>query len=166
VTVRLPDLRHPGGDVEFVLGVVLNQNIRAEIAWRGPATLRQRLGHLDPGRLARTPAAELQRALAAPPAVHPFAERMADFVRGSCGVLASRYGGSAAGLWADGPSLADLRRRFVALPGIGTHKAEVAAVLLSRHYGVRLADGPVDPAMAVALCPRLVVELPGLVPTR
>jgi uncharacterized HhH-GPD family protein len=158
--VRLPDLSAPQGDLAFLLGVILNQSIRSEMAWRGPGLLRQRLGHLDARLLAAMPHAELRGLLTVPAAVHPFAERMARNIVGSCSILVERYCGRAGNLWGGGPSLPELLRRLTELPGIGSHKAQVAVFLLTQQYGVRLGDGSVDEARAVALCPRLAVEFP------
>jgi uncharacterized HhH-GPD family protein len=158
--VQLPDLSQPQGDLTFLLGVILNQNIRSEVAWRGPVLLRQRLGHLDARRLAAMPHAELRDLLAVPAAIHPFAERMARNISGACSVLVERYGGRARNLWRGGPLLPELLRRLTELPGIGPHKAQVAVFLLQQQYGVRLSDGPIDEARAAALCPRLIVAFP------
>lgn len=158
--VRLPDLSAPQGDLAFLLGVILNQSIRSEVAWRGPGLLRERLGHLDARRLAATPHAELRDLLAVPAAVHPFAERMARNIAGSCSILVERYGGRAGNLWRGRPSLPELVGRLTELPGIGPHKAHVAVFLLTQQYGVSLGDGSVDEARALALCPRLAVEFP------
>ena len=40
----------------FLLGVVFDQSVGAGQAWRAPYLLRQRLGHLDPARMADDPA--------------------------------------------------------------------------------------------------------------
>ena len=36
----------------FLLAVIFDQGIKAERAWAAPYALRQRLGHLDPARMA------------------------------------------------------------------------------------------------------------------
>lgn len=153
---ELPDLDAPDGDLYFLLGVLFNQQIRAETAWAAPVRLADRLGGLDVYALAAFAPSALAAVMRDRPAVHPFAAVMATRVIGMCGQLATVYGARAANVWADQPSTATLLRRLTAFPGIGPHKASVAVVYLTRAYGIPLAD-PADQVAGQALssCPRL-----------
>lgn len=55
----------------FLLGVIFDQGIRYERAWRAPYELQQRLGHLDPARIVADPEA-VRRTVAGPPALHRY----------------------------------------------------------------------------------------------
>ena len=46
----------------FLLGVLFNQGMKAEKVWEAPLTLRNRLGHLDPKRIAIMAAGDLEEA--------------------------------------------------------------------------------------------------------
>ncbi|TDD75063.1 Fe-S cluster assembly protein HesB [Actinomadura rubrisoli] len=151
----LPDLDVPGGDLAFVLGVLFNQRVRAELAWSAPGRLADRHGGLDVATLADADPARLQEMMRRPPAVHPFAATMAARVIGVCARLQAEHGGRAAALWDDHPSAEVLAQRLTTLPGIGVHKANVAVALLRDHYGLPLADGGSFTARALAACPRL-----------
>lgn len=157
--VQLPDLKSPRGDLAFVIGVVLNQTIRSEIAWAGPDTLASRLGFLDADRLARMDPSVLAEILRRRPSVHPFAERMAVNIVGSCDIIVAEYGGQAANLWRQTNSEKDLFGRLVSLPGIGAHKAKVAILLLDIEYGVRFRDSSSTRIDIFSLCPRLAEVL-------
>jgi uncharacterized HhH-GPD family protein len=151
----LPDISAPTGGLSFLLGVIFNQAIRSEVAWRAPAGLEQRLGHLEVSMLAAMAPEPIQMAISTRPALHPFSGTMAKYVIGTCRVLRDRYDGDPARIWDDQPTATELMNRLVAFPGIGKHKAEVGLFLLSCEYGVpiRQDDQPIDAALAH--CPRL-----------
>jgi uncharacterized HhH-GPD family protein len=151
---QLPDLGSPDGQLEFVIGIIANQAVRAESAWRVAAGLRDRLGHLDGDRLAAMPESRLASIIAQRPALHPFAAAMGRYITGTCRMLCDDYDGTVSALWSDGPRATALITRLTALPGIGRHKAEVALYLLAREYGIAVTeDRPLDAALSH--CPRL-----------
>ena len=151
----LPDISTPTGRLSFLLGVIFNQAIRSEVAWRAPAGLEQRLGHLDISTLAIMDTEMIQAAISTRPALHPFSKTMAKHVVGSCQLLCDLYDRDPARVWDDRPTATELVRRLMAFPGIGRHKAEVGLFLLSCEYGVPIQEDsqPVDAALAH--CPRL-----------
>lgn len=59
----------------FLLGVLFDQNISAERAWIAPYLLRQRLGHLDPARIA-TSLDAVHAAVGQAPTLHRYVEKM------------------------------------------------------------------------------------------
>ncbi|QXJ25784.1 hypothetical protein AGRA3207_007334 [Actinomadura graeca] len=162
MTLDLPDMHAPAGDLAFLLGVLFNQQIRAETAWKAPARLAQRLtgpagrGGLDPAALAAADPVWLAGVMRQRPAVHPFAVSMARHVTGICGQLVDDYGGRACNVWAGRPRAAVLLDRLTRFPGIGRHKATVAIALLTCEYGVPLT-GPAGTLtdQALSSCPRL-----------
>lgn len=66
-----------------------------EKAFRGPAVLRERLGHLDAARIAELPAERFTEARATPPAVHRFPGSMATRPQDLCRHLVEHHGGRA-----------------------------------------------------------------------
>ncbi len=119
----------------LLLGMLLDQQIPMEKAFRGPAVLAERLGHLDAARIAEHP--DLGAVMATPPAVHRFPGSMAARVQALCRVLVDQYGGSAERLWQEAADGADLLRRLRALPGFGEQKARIFVALLGKQYGVQ-----------------------------
>jgi uncharacterized HhH-GPD family protein len=147
--LQLPDLGTPDGPLEFLIGIIANQAIRAESAWRVAAGLRDRLGHLDGYRLAAMHDPDLASVIARRSALHPFAASMGRYITGTCRMLCDDHDGLATALWNDTPSATALVSRLTALPGIGRHKAEVALFLLVREYGIAVTeDRPVDAALS------------------
>lgn len=121
----------------FVIGVLFTQGIPAERAWAGPYLLKKRLGHLDLHRLAEEPAA-VERAIAAPPALHRFVYTMPKWIVAAARRLLAEYAGDASALWAPGSTVSEVTTRFLAFEGIGEKKAVMATEILMRHFGVRL----------------------------
>jgi uncharacterized HhH-GPD family protein len=146
---QLPALDTHEGPLEFLIGVICNQAIRAEIAWRAASGLRDRLGHIDVWRLAIMDETDLARVIGQRVALHPFARTMGRNIVGACRLLCDRYDGRARALWEDQPDATDLVDRFMALPGIGKHKAEIALFLLVHEYGVAVGENrPLDTALS------------------
>jgi uncharacterized HhH-GPD family protein len=156
----LPDIDADGGDFAFLLGVLFNQRVRSEMAWKAPARLAQRLGYYDSWQLAAADPGELAAVIMRGPALHPWGATMARNIIGSCGVLIRDYGGQARSIWADQPSGEVLLRRLSSFPGIGRHKASVAIALLMLEYGQVVSGGAGLAAQAMASCPRLATIIP------
>jgi uncharacterized HhH-GPD family protein len=121
----------------LLLGMALDQQIPMEKAFRGPAVLRERLGHLDADRIADLPTEDFVAVMAQPPAVHRFPGSMGARVQDLCRHLVEHHDGRAEAVWEDIDSGAELLRRLKALPGFGTQKAQIFLGLLGKQRGVR-----------------------------
>jgi uncharacterized HhH-GPD family protein len=124
----------------LLIGFVLDQQVPVQKAFSGPRVLRDRLGHLDPARIAAMPPAELEAVFRERPALHRFPGAMAARVQALCATLAERYDGDGARTWTEAADGADLRRRVGELPGFGPMKVGSVLVLLRRQFGLEL-DG-------------------------
>jgi len=121
----------------LLIGLVLDQQVKMEKAFSGPYDLRERLGHLDAGRIARMDPQQLDAAFRQRPALHRFPGNMARRVQQLCEVVAERYDGDAAAIWRDVPTGAELARRIAALPGFGEQKTLITVAVLAKKWGVR-----------------------------
>lgn len=119
----------------LLLGMLLDQQIPMEKAFRGPYDLQTRLGGLSARGIAGHP--DLAAVMATPPAVHRFPGSMASRVQQLCRVLVEEYGGAAEQVWADAADGPELLRRIRALPGFGEQKAKIFVALLGKQYGVQ-----------------------------
>jgi uncharacterized HhH-GPD family protein len=124
----------------FLIGVLFTQGIPAERAWSGPWELRNRLGHLDVDRLARMSAEDVEKSLAASPALHRFRRTLPRYIVGAARHLEERWGGEASRIWAGEPSAEELTERLEAVPGIGHKKAAMAVEILIRTFGVAVRE--------------------------
>jgi uncharacterized HhH-GPD family protein len=123
----------------LIVGMLLDQQIPLEWAFTGPRTLRDRLGHLDPARIAEMDEDALVAVCCEKPAVHRFPAVMGRRIHALCDALATDHGGHAERLWADAPDGATLARRLRALPGFGDEKTKIFVALLAKRFGVRPA---------------------------
>ncbi len=120
----------------LLLGMLLDQQIPMEKAFRGPAVLQERLGHLDARRIAAAEPEAFAAVMAQPPAVHRFPGSMARRVQELCTALVERYDGRAEAVWEDVQDGGELLRRLQALPGFGKQKAQIFLALLGKQRGV------------------------------
>lgn len=117
--------------------MMLDQQVPMEVAFSGPAKLRDRLGELDPVRIAEMDPEAFLKAFAQPPAVHRFPRSMAGRLQALAAEVADTYGGDASRLWTDGdPDGAEILNRLMALPGFGEQKAKVFLALLGKQCGL------------------------------
>jgi uncharacterized HhH-GPD family protein len=125
----------------LLVGFAIDQQVPVQKAFAGPYVLKQRVGTLDPKRLAAT---DLEPAFREKPAIHRFPGSMASRVRELAGVVADDYGGDASRVWRDAKDADDLNRRLGGLPGFGPMKVAALSAVLSNRLGVKVA-GPLAP---------------------
>ena len=123
----------------FLLGVIFDQGIPAERAWRAPYDLRERLGHLDALRLAQEEE-RVREAIGTVPKLHRYIDKMPGWVVAAARKVVNDYGGDAGSIWSGTPTAAEVFRRLDAFPGIGQKKAAMAVEMLERNFGVPIAD--------------------------
>jgi uncharacterized HhH-GPD family protein len=120
----------------LLVGFCLDQQFPIEQAFLGPLRMRERLGTLDPERLAATDSEVFAAAFRTPPAIHRFPRSMAERAQGICRIVTETYGGDASRLWREAATAAEIHRRLAALPGFGALKARIVTGVLVRRYGV------------------------------
>jgi uncharacterized HhH-GPD family protein len=147
-----PDRLHFTGDDEadallaqepmaLLIGFALDQQVPVPTAFTGPLKLKQRIGTLDPGRIAATDPAALEEAFRLSPAIHRFPGTMATRVQDLSAFVAERYGGRAERLWEEAGDADELRRRIAELPGFGEMKIKALGAVLAKRFGVPAAQG-------------------------
>lgn len=140
---RLPvePITDPSTAFAFVLGVLFNQRMRADDAWRAPHQLGKRLGGLTPAHVLAVPMHEFIARFAEPPTIHPFKQVMAVRAYHAAELTQAEYHGDARNLW-NGATAEQFLERMRAFPGIGLHKATVALFVATRELGLHIrADG-------------------------
>ncbi|NVM55783.1 MAG: hypothetical protein HWN66_18935 [Candidatus Helarchaeota archaeon] len=120
----------------FLFAVILDERIEAERAWTGPYLLKERLGHLNPAKIAAMSEGELAKTCAAKPEIHFEYNKAARRIRKACELLNRKYNGQADNIWNENPRTDDLQRRFEEFDGIGQKKASMAVNILVRDLGV------------------------------
>jgi len=122
----------------LLIGLVLDQQVPLEWAFRGPKELARRLGgRLDAARIAATDPSALEAVFAQKPALHRYPASMARRVQALAAEIATTYAGDPANLWAGVKTGKELRTRVQSLPGFGDQKARIFVALLGKQLGVR-----------------------------
>ncbi len=123
----------------LLIGMLLDQQVPMEWAFAGPSTLRQRLGHLDPKKIAAMDLDEFVTICCDKPAIHRFPGSMGKRIHAVCEALVDDYQGNAANLWKGVNDADEVYRRLRALPGYGDEKSKIFIALLGKTQGVELA---------------------------
>jgi uncharacterized HhH-GPD family protein len=121
----------------LLVGFVLDQQVTVQKAFSGPLELRRRLGSFDAAAIAAADPAELEEVFRTRPAIHRFPGSMARRVQELCAAIAEDYDGHAERVWTEAESGADLKRRLLALPGIGEMKATTLVAVLAKRLDIR-----------------------------
>lgn len=122
-----------------LVGMLLDQQVPMEWAFKGPATIAQRLGtdDLDAHEIAAHEPEAFAALLSQKPAVHRYPGSMAKRIQQLCQYLVEHYDGDAEAVWKDVPTGKDLLKRLAELPGFGKQKAQIFLALLGKQLGVR-----------------------------
>lgn len=122
----------------LLIGMLLDQQIPLEKAFKSPYDLKERLGgKLDVKHIATMDEAELDEIFKKPPALHRFPTANAKRVQELCRLIIDEYGGKADRVWKDAADGEDLFRRVNALPGFGVQKSKIFIALLGKQLGVQ-----------------------------
>ena len=121
----------------LLIGMLLDQQVPMERAFRSPYDLQERLGgRLDAARIAGMDADELAAVFVGPPALHRFPGSMAARTQALCQALVDGYGGRAEAVWQTAETGDQLLSNLRALPGFGEQKARIFVALLAKRLGV------------------------------
>ncbi|GGX15696.1 HhH-GPD-type base excision DNA repair protein [Streptomyces lomondensis] len=122
-----------------LVGMLLDQQIPMEWAFKGPATIAQRLGtdDLDAHEIAAHAPEAFAALLSQKPAVHRYPGSMAKRIQQLCQYLVEHYDGDAEAVWKDVGTGQELLKRLAELPGFGKQKAQIFLALLGKQLGVR-----------------------------
>lgn len=140
-----PDADHLLNDLAghphvYVMGCLVDRQVRAEIAWKVPWVVRDRLGSLDLAELSDLREEEWLKLLREPTPAHRLPETMATVLYRAIGRIVNHYEGDASRIWTGTPSSATVVKRFLEFHGAGPKIATMAANILVRHFHVPLSD--------------------------
>jgi uncharacterized HhH-GPD family protein len=143
-TVAMPVTGDPDADrllvtdpLALLIGMLLDQQVPMEWAFRGPATLRDRLGGtLDASAIAAMGSEDVVAVFSAKPALHRFPAAMGARAHALCAHVVAEYGGDAGAIWRGVHDPAVLLARIRALPGFGEEKAKIFLAILGKRLKV------------------------------
>jgi len=121
----------------LLIGMLLDQQVAMERAFRSPYDLKERLGgRLEAAEIAGFDPDEMVRIFQGPPALHRFPGSMAARTQAMCRVLVESYGGRAEPVWTTAATGGELLANLRTLPGFGEQKARIFLALLAKRFGV------------------------------
>lgn len=120
----------------LLIGMLLDQQVPMEWAFRGPSTLQARVGSLDPEVIATMDPDHFIALCCEKPAIHRFPAAMAKRIQALCAIVVDEYDGNAGKIWKgiDDPKV--IKARLSKLPGYGDEKARIFIAILGKRFGV------------------------------
>ncbi len=144
----------------LLIGMLLDQQVPMEWAFKGPFTLRQRLGGtLDAGEIAAMGQEAVVEVFCTKPAMHRYPAAMARRTWELCQFLVDHYDGDAAKVWKGVRSGDELYRRLRELPGYGEEKAKIFMAILAKRLGKKPAGWEAAAAPFSDPTPRSVADV-------
>lgn len=125
-----------GDPIAFVIGFILDQQVRVQLAFAAPLKLQQRLGHLELQRIAAMPLEELEHHFRTPSPLHRYPAAMASRVKMCMEWIQTECDGDIVSHWRQATDLADLRSRISSMPGFGKMKANTVSTVLAHQFGM------------------------------
>src|SRR5580704_7364629 len=120
----------------LLTGMLLDQQVPMEWAFRGPLELSRRLGGLDAAAVAAMSPEAVVEACVAKPALHRYPASMARRIHELASFIVSEYGGRPEMIWTGVDDPATLLKRLEGLPGYGPQKAKIFLSILGKRLGV------------------------------
>jgi len=127
----------------FVIGCLMDRQIKAQLAWKIPYQLKQRLGSFDFQTLYSLCHKEpdsIYELVIKPTKLHRYSDTMTKNLISAIKIIADEYEGDASKIWSDNPSSEMLVKRFRKFPGIGPKISTMAANILVRDFGIEVSD--------------------------
>jgi len=142
-TKKMPITGDPESDqllmdepLALLIGMLLDQQVPMEWAFRGPATLKRRFGGaLDAHQIAAMSEDEVVAVFCEKPAVHRFPAAMGRRAHGMCEIIVDKYDGDAGAIWRNVRSADEVYRRLRELPGYGEEKTKIFMAILAKRLG-------------------------------
>lgn len=143
----------------LLIGMLLDQQVPMEWAFNGPATLKKRLGHLNPKKIAAMDVDEFVAVCCEKPAVHRFPAAMGRRIHELCGIIATQYKNKGENMWAGVTDAKELTARLRVLPGFGEEKAQIFIALLGKRMGVKPRNWKTEAGVFSDENPRTVADI-------
>lgn len=143
----------------LLIGMLLDQQVPMEWAFRGPFTLRERLGHLDARLIASMDEDDFVAVCCDRPAIHRYPAAMARRIHELCAVIATGFDGRSEQVWVDATTGDDLYGRLRSLPGFGDEKSKIFIALLGKRFGVRPSGWKRAAGVFADSAPRSVADI-------
>lgn len=125
----------------FLIGLISDQSVKAEMAWRLPYYLFKRLGHFDFNKIEQEETVEsLEKIIKEKPALHRYPKKMAEYIIFAVNKVVKEYNSSAENIWKNDLNAENVVLKLEGFKGISHKKAALGTLLLVRDFGVSLIN--------------------------
>lgn len=123
----------------FLIGLIADQSVKAEMAWRLPYYLSKRLGYFDFDKIIKEQTIEsLEAIIKEKPALHRYPRKMAEYVFFAIKTIVEKYDSKAQNIWKNDLNAEHVVAKLEEFKGISHKKAALGTLLLVRDFGVTL----------------------------
>lgn len=123
----------------FIIGLISDQSVKAEMAWRLPYYLSKRLGYFDFDRIIKEQSVEsLEAIIKEKPALHRYPRKMAEYIFFAIKKIVEEYDSKAENIWKNDLNAEHVVAKLEEFKGISHKKAALGTLLLVRDFGVTL----------------------------
>lgn len=123
----------------FIIGLISDQSVKAEMAWRLPYYLSKRLGYFDFDRINKDQSVEtLEAIIKEKPALHRYPRKMAEYIFFAVKKIVEEYNSNAENIWKNDLNAEHVVAKLEEFKGISHKKAALGTLLLVRDFGVIL----------------------------
>jgi len=120
----------------LMLGMLLDQQVKMEWAFKAPYLLQERLGRpLDASEIAGMDPEEFVGHFVEKPALHRFPGSMGKRAFALCEAITEDYDGRPERIWREAADGAEFYKRLRSLPGFGEAKARIFVAIVGRRLG-------------------------------
>ena len=125
----------------FLLGLIADQSVKAELAWSLPHKLSERLKiEFCVKTIADMELLELEMAIQEKPALHRYPKNIAKYIHSACNKLVHNYNSDAQNIWINNETAKEIVRRLEEFSGISHKKAALGTMLLVRDFNIDIHD--------------------------
>lgn len=122
----------------LLFGMLLDQQIPMEKAFKGPKIIADRMDGLSVHRIAEASEEEFVAVMSKVPAIHRFPGSMGKRLQTLARYLIEHYNGNPADIWTQGePDGKTVLKRLKELPGYGDQKARIFLALLGKQLNIK-----------------------------
>lgn len=144
----------------LLIGMLLDQQVPMEWAFKGPKRLADRLGgSLDAHGIAVADPDAFAALVKEKPALHRFPGSMAGRIQSLCSHIDEHYNADAAAIWRGVRDPEVIHQRLLDLPGYGDEKARIFIAILAKRFGKQPAGWEVSAGAFADQQPRSVADI-------
>lgn len=125
----------------FLIGLISDQSVKAELAWSLPFRLKERMGCFDVKKICtESSPEEITALIKEKPALHRYPSNIAKYIYSACELLVEKYDGDANNIWKNNAKASEIVSRLEEFKGISHKKAALGCLLLVRDFDIDVID--------------------------